>query len=89
MENLASSTSMHLIIWQKQLIGTNEREDPKKLQLDPLWDLNMVECHENKSSMCGKLTLEKDKLSLELLKFFLGIQEPTRIERGLKYYWDN
>jgi hypothetical protein len=52
-------------------------------------DLNMVECHENKSSMSGKLTLEKDKLSLELLKFFLGIQEPTRMEGDLKYYWDN
>jgi hypothetical protein len=52
-------------------------------------DLNMVECHENKSSMCGKLTLEKEKLFLELLKLFIGIQEPTRIERGLKYSWNN
>jgi hypothetical protein len=49
----------------------------------------MVECHENKSSMCGKLTLEKEKLSLELRNFFLGIQEPTRIEGGFKYSWDN
>ncbi len=48
-------------------------------------DLNMVECHENKSSMCGKLTLEKDKLSLELLKNILEIQELIRIEGGLKY----
>ncbi len=36
MENPASSTSMHLIIWQKQPIGPNEREDIKKLQLDHL-----------------------------------------------------
>lgn len=40
----------------------------------------MVECHEIKSSMCGKLTLKKEKLFLELLKLFIDIQEPTRIE---------
>ncbi len=38
-------------------------------------NLNIVECHMDKLSLCGKLILEKEKLSWEALKSTLYIQE--------------
>jgi hypothetical protein len=46
-------------------------------------DLNMVECHENKSFICGKLTLENKVKFLGIAK---KISRHPRTLQGLKVF---
>jgi hypothetical protein len=60
--------------------------------MNPIWAkfvrdyTNMVEDKEDKSSMCGKLIPNKERLLWYALKLALEIHEPTRSN---KLSWDN
>ncbi len=63
--------------------------------MDPIWAkfvtdyTNMVEKKKDKSSMCGKLIPNKERVSWDALKLALEIHEPTRSSKSLKLSWDN
>ncbi len=63
--------------------------------MNPIWAkfvrdyTNMVEDKEDKSSMCGKLIPNKERLLWYALKLALEIHEPTRSNKSLKLSWDN
>jgi hypothetical protein len=52
-------------------------------------DFNMVETQANKSSICGRLIGNQEKLAWEGLKSDLNIADPFQRQRGLKFSWDN
>jgi hypothetical protein len=47
----------------------------------------MVEGKKDKSSFCGKLISDKEKLSWEALKFALDLHKPPRIKSNLRFSW--
>jgi len=49
----------------------------------------MVELREDKSSVCGKIISERERLSWGALKLVLDIGEPVRSEKSLIYSWDS
>jgi hypothetical protein len=49
----------------------------------------MVELKEDKSSVCGKIISERERLSWGALKLVLDISETVRSEKSLIYSWDS
>ncbi len=52
-------------------------------------DFNMVEKVEDKTSKCGKMISNCEKMAWEGLKTLLQVEEPKRSTRSLRSSWDN
>jgi hypothetical protein len=66
-----------------QLVGAIEGKILGECNLVLCRDWNMVELKEDKSSVCGKIILERERLSWGALKLVLDISEPVRSEKSL------
>jgi len=70
-------------------MGVDVGKNPRNYSWIVCGDFNMVEDKVDKSSMCGRLIPNKERLLWDALKLALEIHESTRSNRNLKFSWDN